>query len=187
MHKLNIVIEKHCKNCGKRLVLKVNRDVERKKFCSHKCCSLYTTIERIKARPELLEIFIRAGNTSNANKKKGLKGEKHPMWIKDRTKIKAKRFYTEEVDFTKEVLKERHYTCEITGTIGGPLSLHHKNGWKNFPEQRFDKKNVILIKRDIHKLFHKLYGVDVSENDWNKFVLNKEYNASIQRKTTKIF
>jgi len=36
------IIERYCLNCGKELVLKNRRDIERKKFCSHRCCTVYT-------------------------------------------------------------------------------------------------------------------------------------------------
>jgi hypothetical protein len=48
-------------------------------------------------------------------------------------------------------MKERNYTCEISGEIsgeiGGKLSLHHLMGVSNNRDLIFDKKNVILIKK----------------------------------------
>jgi len=115
-------------------------------------------------------------NTPDANKKKGHPGEKHPMWIKDRSKLKSGRCHVEELNFIKQVLQERNYTCELTGQPSNRLSVHHKNSYKDFPNQRFDRNNVVLIKRDIHRLFHKLYGTkNITQEKWNKFVKNKEY------------
>lgn len=34
-------IDKYCLNCGKKLILNNNRDVERKKFCSKECNGSY--------------------------------------------------------------------------------------------------------------------------------------------------
>lgn len=34
--------DKYCKNCGKKLELTCNRDIDRKNFCSRSCCSKHT-------------------------------------------------------------------------------------------------------------------------------------------------
>ena len=118
-------------------------------------------------------------NTPSANCKKNFPGENSPKWIKDRTKLKNKRCFFEEREFFKEVIRERNYTCELTGKVGGKLSVHHKNGVKKFPHLRYDKKNVVVILKSIHKKFHKLYGtIDVTENKWNDFIKNKEYAST---------
>lgn len=73
-------IRKYCKNCDKKLILKSNRDIQKKNFCSHKCSSYYIGIERKKNNPELIVKFIKAGQTKEVNKKKGRKKECHPNW-----------------------------------------------------------------------------------------------------------
>ena len=81
MKKLNFEnIKKCCKNCGKLLILKINRDILKKNFCSRHCSSYYTTKERQKLNPLLLENFIKCGQTEEVYKKKGLKGKNHPKW-----------------------------------------------------------------------------------------------------------
>ena len=47
-------------------------------------------------------------NTPEVNKKKGHPGSSHPFWISDRSKVKAKRYFSEERNFFKEVMKERN-------------------------------------------------------------------------------
>ena len=149
---------KYCEGCGTQLKLNNSRDIGRKRFCGRRCSSSITSRERHKLNPEWSHKFISSGNTLEANKKKSGAGDKNPRWIKDRTKLKNKRFYYEEKIFISEVLKDRDYTCELTGRRGGRLSVHHKNGYADHPDQRFDKHNVVVICRDIHMLFHQIYG-----------------------------
>jgi len=40
-------IEKDCENCGRKLRLNNTRDIERKKFCSRRCCSLFYLNHRV--------------------------------------------------------------------------------------------------------------------------------------------
>ena len=94
-------------------------------------------------------------------------------WIVDRSKVKDKR--PREHRFFKEVLKERNYTCELTNQIGGKLSVHHIQPVWKYPEYIFDKSNVMVIQRKIHRYFHKLYGMKSDENDWKQFIDKKEY------------
>jgi len=116
-------------------------------------------------------------NTPESNKKKGLIGKLSPNWIEDRTMIKHERSKTEEKNFFKEVLKERNFKCELTGE-GGTMSVHHiKPVWK-YPNLRFNKEFVIVVKLSIHKLFHSIYGLKANENDWNNFITNKQYAFS---------
>jgi hypothetical protein len=73
-------IKKYCEHCGDELILKINRDIIRKRFCSHKCSSTHTTTKRQIANTELLKRFILAGQTEDVNKRKGLKKESNPRW-----------------------------------------------------------------------------------------------------------
>lgn len=121
-------------------------------------------------------LAIKKMNSPESNKKKGHKGEKNPKWIKDRTKLKQYRYNTEEKWFIRDIIKERNYKCELTGN-GGQLSVHHiKPVWK-YSEERFNKNNCIVIKKDIHLFFHKLYGFKSDELDWCQFITNKEYES----------
>jgi len=101
---------------------------------------------------------------------------KHPRWINDRTKLKQRRFNTEEKYFIKELLKEQNFICQLTG-VNGTLSGHHiKPVWK-YPESQFDKNNIIVILKKIHLDFHKKYGLKSDETDWESYVKKGEYNA----------
>jgi transposase len=112
---------------------------------------------------------------------KRLKGTDSPFWIKDRTKLKNKRNFTEERNFFKEVLKERNYTCELTGKKGGRLGVHHIEPFEKNKDLRFEKSNVIVIQKKIHTLFHRVYStIHCTKQDWDHFVANKEYLKSLK-------
>lgn len=71
--------EKYCLECGKKLEIKIRRDVDRKAFCSVKCRNRSNGRKRMsdlnfKAR------FIESGNAPEINLKKSNKLEKHPRW-----------------------------------------------------------------------------------------------------------
>jgi len=119
--------------------------------------------------------YVNLCNTPEANAKKSHKGENHPKWIKDRTKVKWDRSRSEERQFTKEVMAERNYTCELTGQIGGKLSLHHKKPVWKYPELRYDKGNATIIQKSIHLDFHKEYGWKADELDWVNFLKEEKY------------
>ena len=119
-----------------------------------------------------LEI-IKKMNTSEINEKKGHKKETHHKWITDRTKLKYRRFNSEEKNFTKEILKERSYKCEITNENCNKLSVHHLDSVYLFPEKIFDKNNVIVIKYEIHMDFHRKYGYrSATKEKWEDYLKN---------------
>lgn len=73
-------VKKYCENCSKPLVLKNNRDITKKRFCSHYCSSYYTTTERQRKNPDSLRKWILSSYTEESNKKKGRKKQNNPMW-----------------------------------------------------------------------------------------------------------
>ncbi len=130
--------------------------------------------QKTKMKGRINDLAIEKMNTPESNARKSHKGFKHPLWIKDRSKLKKIRMQAEEKWFFKEVISERKYICEITGN-NGTLSVHHiKPVWK-YPELRFVKENVIVVLKKIHKYFHRLYGLKSDENDWYNFLNKKEY------------
>lgn len=102
--------------------------------------------------------------TIEKRKKSLPRGEKHHAWVKektpeDRALDKRRGRHVPEFRTWSEHVKQRdNYTCQISGKIGGELTSHHLNGWKNFPEQRFDISNGITISEQYHDLFHRIYG-----------------------------
>lgn len=53
--KLNLKIKKNCLFCGKQLNIKINRDINRKKFCSHNCEWRYRRAKLLQKIPNNLE------------------------------------------------------------------------------------------------------------------------------------
>lgn len=170
--KIDKNIDKFCENCGKKLIIKSNRDIIKKRFCSRFCTGQFTTnenwknVDYRKKQTERLQSF-----SDDINKKKGLPGKLHPNWIENRDTLKYRRCYTEERNFFKEILKDRNYECELTGQKGGKLSVHHIDSVHLFPEKQFDKNNVVVIKKEIHLDFHRRYGFQwANKQKWNNFL-----------------
>lgn len=171
-------IEKKCLYCGEKLKLNNTRDIIRKNFCSRICNCTFSTKKLWEN-----ENFINKMKeiSKKPNPKKGRSMEKHHLWIEDRTKLKSKRLNCEEKKFFKEILKERNYTCEISNDIGGKLSVHHLDSVSLFPDKIYDKNNVIVIKYEIHKEFHKEYGCrNITKEHWINYI-----NSTIFKKWIK--
>jgi 5-methylcytosine-specific restriction endonuclease McrA len=139
---------KHCLHCGELLKLNNNRDIERKKFCSHSCrAKAYLTEDRVKK-------FLASGQTPEAHSKKGFKKEDHPRWIKDRLKVKVKRSISEMRWWRQEVFKRDSYTCQSCFKIGVDLQAHHKAPVVAFPQFRFDVSNGVTLCKKCHFEIH---------------------------------
>ena len=88
------------------------------------------------------------------------KRENHPNWnpnLTDEEREKGRHIEGYD-DFIKQVLERDDYTCQITGKRGGKLEIHHLNCFSDFKEERTDMNNGITLSKEIHKLFHKIYG-----------------------------
>lgn len=125
------------------------------------------------------KLIISAKTTNRFHPLKGHKGENHPMWISDRTKLKQKRCVKEELDFFKEVIHDNNYRCKLTG-LAGTLSVHHICGVWSHPQLRFSKLNCVAVSKSIHIKFHKIYGNRSTKEDWEEYVKNKEYLSEVK-------
>jgi len=111
-----------CLECGTFTKFKATRDIDRKKFCSQTCMGLYHG----KRRPmEHMKKMQALGCTPESNAKKVHKGELHPMYIKDRSKIKSKRPQYENRLWTKAVFERDDFTCQDCRQRGGKLQADH--------------------------------------------------------------
>lgn len=109
------------------------------------------------------------------------------MWIKDRTKTSM---YIRKHDFSRnkygswqylsrQYKKEKEYTCELTNycsTVSGDLHVHHIISVIVDPTLGLDRSNLMLIKADIHRLFHREYGTKTTEDEWSSFLKSVNYN-----------
>ena len=76
--------------------------------------------------------------------------------------------------WSRQVLSQNDYTCQICSQHGGNLNAHHLNGWNAFPEQRFDLDNGVTLCVDCHKDFHKMYGRgDNTREQFNEYAASK--------------
>ena len=81
---------------------------------------------------------------------KGFKKEKHPKWIKDRTKIVGRHnrsFHDSDYkQWRKEVLNRDGYKCKMSDVnCKGRLEVHHILVWKDYPELRYQVNNGITL------------------------------------------
>lgn len=103
-------------------------------------------------------------------------------------------------DWVKLNLRKHDYTCELTGVRGGALEVHHVRSFASIrnealritgfhrDDKRYEltpdeydvligvfesihsKHEPIVVTKDIHRLFHKMYGVvNFSESDFYEF------------------
>ena len=80
-------------------------------------------------------------------------------------------------DFVKQVMQRDYYMCQITGIKGNSkiLVVHHLNSFDNDKENRLNQDNAILIHKDIHKLFHSIYGYgNNTKEQFEEFLMNIE-------------
>ena len=88
------------------------------------------------------------------------RGEKHPVWRHDLTQEdrERKRNYTEYRQWVKNVFERDNWTCQLTGQVGGNLEVHHLDCYADFKDKRTDINNGITLSKEVHRLFHKIYG-----------------------------
>ena len=97
---------------------------------------------------------------SCSNKFNAKKGEDNPNYNPNLTDEEraVRRTYTEYGEFVKKVLERDNYTCQLSGKRGGKLEVHHLNSYNWDKEHRTDIDNGITLTKEIHRLFHKIYG-----------------------------
>ena len=114
------------------------QNYQRAKFCSRSCKSKMP-------RPGAVG---RVCSPKIIDKNKQRTGEKHPRWIKDRTKVKL------EVDrggplhkqWSVGVKKRDNWKCRINNQeCNGRMESHHILSWKDYPELRYDLNNGITL------------------------------------------
>lgn len=100
------------------------------------------------------------------DKIKSKKGIDHHSWnhnisLNERQKLAevGKRFLLpENREWRNKIFKRDNYTCQITNQRCKYLIAHHLDGWNWCKEKRYDTENGITLSKEIHKLFHHLYG-----------------------------
>lgn len=122
----------------------------------------------IRQKKEMMCVNCRIKKSSEANKIK-LRGANNGMYGKrgklspkyNPNKTDEERILGRKIDGYKEFisnsLKYFNYTCDLCGSIGGKLNIHHLDNYKDYPQKRMDIENVVCLCQKHHKLFHKLY------------------------------
>lgn len=87
-------------------------------------------------------------------------GENNPNWNSSKTQKEREidRSYSDYRKFVIDVFERDNYTCQLTGQVGGKLIVHHLDGYNWCKEKRTNPNNAITLTREIHNLFHKIYG-----------------------------
>jgi hypothetical protein len=94
------------------------------------------------------------------------KRENHPSWDhnlsrKYRELSGERNILPEAREWRKKVYERDNYTCQVSNQkaiLTNTLVAHHIESWNSNQELRFEVNNGITLNKDIHKLFHKLYG-----------------------------
>jgi hypothetical protein len=67
--------------------------------------------------------------------------------------------------------KQAKFKCFLTGeTDMSKMQCHHLESWSRSETGRYDVKNGILVRTDIHKKFHAQFGTDVGKADFEQFL-----------------
>ena len=83
----------------------------------------------------------------------GKKGEKHPLWKKDRNTLQKQDRRNDSAyrEWRKNVYQRDSYLCKINNQdCSGRLEAHHILEWKEYPELRYNINNGITLCKHHH-------------------------------------
>ncbi len=92
------------------------------------------------------------------------RGKNHPNWdksiSKEERKIAINRGHSPKLrTWRKRIFRRDNYTCQISSKQGEKICAHHIFNWRDNQNKRFDLDNGITLSKDLHKLFHAIYGL----------------------------
>ena len=102
-------------------------------------------------------------------------GENNPRWNPNLTQEEReiKRNFPEYKEWRTKVYERDNYTCQVTGIRGGDLVVHHLYSYNKYYCLRTVIENGITVSKDIHDLFHSIYGYgDNTLEQWEEFINN---------------
>ena len=73
----------------------------------------------------------------------------------ENVKIRGSKEYK---DWRNKVFRKDSYICQISGQVGLELEAHHIINFSSNKKERLNIKNGITMSKDIHDLFHTIYG-----------------------------
>lgn len=102
---------------------------------------------------------LKTNNTKSCGCSKP-KGENSYQWNPNKTDEERiiQRKYTKYTEWRNSVYQRDNYICQITNTKSRNLCAHHLFSYHSHKDLRLDINNGITICKEIHKLFHKIYG-----------------------------
>ena len=103
-----------------------------------------------KALPLNVGTFKKGHKPWHTGTKGILVGEKHPRWIKDRSKLKSydrdERRSSEYAAWRKVVWLRDNFKCKIDNPdCLGRIEAHHILSWRNYPDLRYQVNNGITL------------------------------------------
>jgi 5-methylcytosine-specific restriction endonuclease McrA len=92
------------------------------------------------------------------------------LTMEERLNSRHRNLMPEMAAWRKSVYMRDGHACQSCGD-NGRLVAHHKNSWRDFPDQRFVIENGITCCRPCHKIFHSIYSYGRNtEGQWDEFV-----------------
>jgi len=130
-----------------------------------------------------LKLEVNTKQITDFNKKKGLfiKEEHTEEEIEEHEKyIKSRYNDFKWVKLSKELRKNAK--CFICGS-SKKLQAHHKNDYRKYPEQRYDKNNIVILCNSCHNKYHGKHKA--TEEEWEAYIkeecINVRYNIQRRR------
>jgi hypothetical protein len=99
------------------------------------------------------------GNRCKACQHDRTSGENNPCWNPNLTYEDRLigRNTPENHFWQKQVYKKNHYRCVLCGSKK-KIRAHHLYGYSAYPDLRYDESNGVVLCKEHHVEFHKLYG-----------------------------
>jgi len=162
---------KKCTRCGKLLPLNMFYKDKTKKYgvvsqCK-KCREEYKKKYRNENKEKIKEYRkkkYRKGERKEEMKEYGKKyrQSKHGKEVRkkylEQNPGKYRYEDPEYIEWSWQVKNKSNFTCQVCDKLGGALNSHHLNGWKNFPNERYNIENGVCLCKECHKRYHDEYG-----------------------------
>lgn len=94
-------------------------------------------------------------------------GENHPNWKGGITPKKVALRKTKQYKLFRTSVYERDkYTCQLCGSVGRKLVVHHLNCFQDYPNEIMNIDNGITLCEKCHKTYHKINGLHTTKEQF---------------------